>query len=68
LQDQSISAQKNTFALDPGWGSLKKAKKVWPPKTTTGRLKTKNFAVYAMDITIGHCVLYHLITTVQLSA
>jgi len=41
LQDQSISAQKNTFALDPGWGSLKKAKKVWPPKTTTGRLKTK---------------------------
>jgi hypothetical protein len=22
----SISAQKNTFALNPGWGSLKKAK------------------------------------------
>jgi hypothetical protein len=37
-QDKSrISAQKNTFALDPVWGSLKTAVRVRPPKTTTGR-------------------------------
>jgi hypothetical protein len=34
-------------------GSLKKAKKVWPPKTTTGRLKTKKSMQLNLEGSLG---------------
>ncbi|MEA9975743.1 hypothetical protein QN382_07235 [Pseudomonas sp. 10B1] len=39
IDKSSISAQKNTFALDPEWGSIKKAVK------GTGRQKQKQAAL-----------------------